>query len=355
MMRQRQLPLSILVVLVVLLIRDPAAAWEAPGQQIDVKQRGATGDGRNDDTSAIQTAIDTVGFRNTIVFPPGTYKVSTLKLGAGIYLYAPNRATIVGTIIARGPNTTVHGITFAGGTVDISGSNGVTIGDCAFNGSTASIKLDNANDVLIVNNDFNNNLSVGSIAGWALDHARITGNHFVNCLQCISLDFVNNPKRGRNIVIERNTFSGTRRMPLEVGPVGAYTRDLVVRNNWADDFINRGPDAGQEESTFVAYSVVPTYGINSLIADNYAAAGNRGRGRIGIELNGSGTVVGNYVIDFDFGAIVYGRGFSVHNNSFVNTSEASVLNYAKKEGVISENSAHAPATPASLPERSSWP
>jgi hypothetical protein len=355
MNRERRRPFSMLVLLIVLLRPHPATAWESPGQQIDIKQRGATGDGKIDDTVAIQRAIDTVGFRNTIIFPPGTYKVSTLKLGAGIYLYAPKSATIVGNIIARGPTTTIQGITFAGGTVDISGSSGVTVGDCAFNGSTAAIKLDNANDVLIVNNDFNSNLSVGSIAGWALDHAMITGNHFANCLQCISLDFVNDPGRGRNIVIERNTFTGTRRMPLEVGPVGAYTRNLVVRNNWAADFVNRGPDARQEESTFVAYSVVPTYGINSLIADNYAIAGAHGRGRIGIELNGSGTVIGNYITDFDFGAIVYGRGFSVHDNSFVNTRDASVLNYAKEEGVIRENSAKPPAAPVSRPERVSWP
>jgi hypothetical protein len=333
----------------------PLTAWSAPGLQIDVRAHGAIGDGKIDDTVAIQQAIDNAGVGNSIVFPRGTYKISTLTVGAGRYLYAPEGATIVGNMVARGPSTTIRGLIFAGGRVDISGASGITIGNCIFNMSTASIKLDNSSNVLIINNDFNDNSAVGSIAGWALDHATISGNHFVNCLQCISLDFTNDRKRGHNIVIERNIFIGTRRMPLEVGPIGAYTRDLVVRNNWAADFVNRGPDPGQKESTFVAYSVVPTYGVNSLIADNYADAGAHGRGRIGIELNGSGTVTGNYTEAFDFGAIVYGMGFDVHDNNFVDTRDAVVLNYAKEPGIIATNSANPAKTPFPRPARVSWP
>jgi hypothetical protein len=55
----------------------------------------------------------------------------------------------------------------------------------------------------------------------------------------------------------------------------AFIQNLVVRNDWVEDFRNRGPDSGDTMSTFVAYSIVPTYGVNSLIADNYAIAGER--------------------------------------------------------------------------------
>src|SRR3546814_1020716 len=110
-------------------------------------------------------------------------------------------------------------------------------------------------------------------------------------------------------------------MPVEVGPIGAYTEALVVRDNWAEDFSNRGPDPGDTMSTFVAYSVVPTYGVNSVITGNYAIAGRRGRGDIGIELAGSGEIAGNHIEDFRFGSIVYGAGFHVHDNLFLNATK----------------------------------
>src|SRR3546814_18321563 len=77
-------------------------------------------------------------------------------------------------------------------------------------------------------------------------------------------------------------------MPVEVGPIGAYTENLIVRDNWAADFRNRGPDPGDTMSTFVAYSLVPTNGVNTVITGNYASAGSRGPGDSGIERAGSG-------------------------------------------------------------------
>lgn len=49
----------------------------------NVKAHGAVGDGSNDDTSAVQAAIDALGSsRGTVFFPPGQYKVtSSLSVG----------------------------------------------------------------------------------------------------------------------------------------------------------------------------------------------------------------------------------------------------------------------------------
>ncbi len=82
---------------------------------------------------------------------------------------------------------------------------------------------------------------------------------------------------------------------------------------------------------------MPTRGQNTRISGNYATPGDRGRGGIGIELDGSGQIVDNYIEDFDYGAIVYGTGFDVHNNVFAGTAFAEVLNYAKKPGQIVGN------------------
>lgn len=57
---------------------------------IDVRQFGARGDGRNDDTAAIQRAIDTAGEAGGggVWFPPGNYAVSTLCLRSYTGLFA---------------------------------------------------------------------------------------------------------------------------------------------------------------------------------------------------------------------------------------------------------------------------
>ena len=305
------------------------------------------------DTVTIEEAMKQARPGDTVTIPPGNYRISNLAVTPNTILYAPQGATITGDMVVRGPKTVIRGFTFAAGTVDISNSQSVTIGDCAFDGGTAAIKLDGASGALIINNDFHA-VTGGVNTGSGLDRSTISGNHFVDCGQCINLDFNNDTARGRDIVIERNIFTGTARMPVEVGPLGAYTENLVLRDNWAADFKNRGPDPGATASTFVAYSVVPTRGVNTVIKGNYAIAGNRGRGAIGIELDGSGEIAGNYIQDFNYGAVVYGTGFNVHENAFVNATQGSVLNYAKRSGRIAGNRTGDQMPKMARPERRIW-
>jgi hypothetical protein len=251
-------------------------------------------------------------------------------------LIAPDGARIMGDVAAPGPATTLRGFTFEGGCLDLSNSRLAAVRGCRFESGNTSIKFDGAARATIVDNDFRS-VAGAVITGWGLDRSMISGNQFTNCAQCINLDFNNDPGRGRDIVIERNIFLGTTRMPIEVGPIGARTENLVVRGNCAADFRNRGPDPGQTMSTYVAYSIVPTYGRNSIIADNYAVAGAQGPGMIGIELDGSGQITGNHVDGFSYGAIVYGAGFDVHDNKFVNATIAGVLNYSGRPGTMGRN------------------
>ena len=199
-----------------------------------------------------------------------------------------------------------------------------------FNGGEASITFDGAADAHILNNDFNN-VAGGAVDGWALNQSTISGNHFVNCTQGINLNFDNDPTAGNNIVVEQNTFTNTARMPIEVGPGGAYTSNLVIRGNWSDNsnVSNPAPDGG------VAYSIISTNGVNTLIEGNYAK-GPAGPG-IGIEMDGSGEIKNNYIDTFDYGIIVYGSGFNVHDNAFVNTPLGTVVNYSGGDGIIQNN------------------
>ena len=71
-------------------------------------------------------------------------------------LYAPDGATVVGSIAIPGPNTVIRGFTFEGGTVDLSNSRSASVGQGAFLGGTTSIKVDGATNALIINNAFHN-------------------------------------------------------------------------------------------------------------------------------------------------------------------------------------------------------
>lgn len=302
------------------------------------------------DAAALQRLPTLLRPGSTALLQPGRYVVGRIVLPPNTTLYAPKGASIVGGVVVARSDALIRGVTFVGSSVDLTEARRVTVAECSFNDGETAIKMDGATDLLIVNNDLNR-MRGAVITGWGLDRSTISGNHFREFGQGINLAFANERHRGRNIVVERNVFSGATRMPIEVGPQGAFTENLIVRQNWAEAFRNRGPDPGTTMSTFVAYSVVPTYGVNSTIVDNYANAGAL-RGQIGIELDGSGTIARNVTEDFNYGAIVYGSGFRVEHNAFHNTVFAQVLNYSKRSGIIEQEPTW--QGPPRRPDRATW-
>jgi hypothetical protein len=273
---------------------------------------------------------------DTVTIPAGVYDVGDLSLPANVTLVAPQGATIVGNLHMSDPNTTVQGFTFEGGMVDIGNSQGATVSDNVFNGGSAGVKFDGADNAHILNNNFNN-IAGGAVDGWGLNESTISGNHFANVTQGINLDFNNDPTRGHDVVVDANTFVNTARMPIEVGPGGAYTSNLVIRDNWSDNsnLTNQASDGA------VAYSIISTNGVNTLIEGNYAK-GLPGHG-IGIELAGSGEIKNNMTDTYEYGIVVYSPGFNVHDNANVNTSIAGVLNYANADGTMQNNTDQADA------------
>src|SRR5690606_30157147 len=64
------------------------AAGEVGGRRIDVTEYGAKGDGRADDSRAIQMALDSASMGDTVYVPKGTYLVRSLRLMPNVHLVA---------------------------------------------------------------------------------------------------------------------------------------------------------------------------------------------------------------------------------------------------------------------------
>lgn len=65
---------------------------------IDIKKFGAIGDGRANDTAALQKAIDTAAaIGETLVFSPGTYRCGTLELRSNLTIHLERGATLKGS------------------------------------------------------------------------------------------------------------------------------------------------------------------------------------------------------------------------------------------------------------------
>src|SRR5437588_5850169 len=179
----------------------------------------------------IQETIEAATPGSTVTIPSGTYDVSGLVVPGNVTIQGNGSVTLVGDMSVSGPHTVIDGFTFAGGTVDIGSSDGVTIENSVFNGGSTSVHSAQAHGALITNNVFNN-VTDGVITGWGLDQSTISNNQFYNSWQPISLDFVNDPTHGRDITISQNYFTGSGRMDIEVGPGDiAYTSNMQVIGN----------------------------------------------------------------------------------------------------------------------------
>src|SRR6478672_8215741 len=74
-----------------------ATSLAAPPHHYNVRDSGATGDGKTLDTPAINKAIETanVAGGGTVYFPPGTYLCYSIQLKSNVALYLDQGATIL--------------------------------------------------------------------------------------------------------------------------------------------------------------------------------------------------------------------------------------------------------------------
>lgn len=89
--------LGVLLLIVAVMQAPTVAAAESSGVN-DVKAFGAKGDGKADDTAAIQAAIDGLPEAGgTVSLPPGTYMVNRLLLKGGASLVGAGRTSTMGS------------------------------------------------------------------------------------------------------------------------------------------------------------------------------------------------------------------------------------------------------------------
>ena len=66
--------------------RIPSLTWTRRSDWVDVQLRGAVGDGKADDTAALQRAFDGVRSGSTVYLPAGVYRVTRLPK---LFLFMP--------------------------------------------------------------------------------------------------------------------------------------------------------------------------------------------------------------------------------------------------------------------------
>jgi len=337
-----------------------------------------------DSAATIQSKMNETQPGNSLVFTGGaTYDFggTTIVGKSGVTVWADGQVAINNapgadthgafdfsgqsdwTIGGKAPG---QGFVFNGSLIDATGASGNwTVGNCQFNHQQSSawdgsaIRMNGASSGTIVNNDFTG--VDGTVLGmYNLNKITISGNHFIDCWQPISIQepLTTDTGLGQDIVIRNNVFLGTQRAAIEAGPATSgseYFSGLVVDNNYFDNFNNLA-----EDGTLLAISLVGQSAENTTITNNFIRRGPADAGEIGvaIEMTGTGVVSGNTIADFSFAALTYQNGWNVSGNTVYNDGSSPYHGFANNGsgtgtfGVVTELTG-SPIIPA-MPARVVW-
>ena len=185
---------------------------------VSVRDFGAAGGGTIDDTPAIQRAIDAVGDAGVIFFPPGSYRVTQLRVGSRIALVgaAPGAVTLRNTAPAgRNFSGIVTSAAAAGGVTDVEIRNLTfdrTIETDAFD---EHVYLENCRRVVIENSRFVGRISRPQHAQKGVHlrgcrDARILNNVFEDIPDnALALNWLDAATVAGHHVVSGNVFSRT--------------------------------------------------------------------------------------------------------------------------------------------------
>jgi nucleoid-associated protein YgaU len=306
-----------------------------------------------DSAATIQSKLNSVQAGNSLVFTGGaTYDFggTTIVGKSGVTIWADGPVVIAnapgaGTSGAFdfsgksdwtiGGKAAGQGFVFNGSLVDATNASGWTIGNSQFNNQQSNgfdgsaIRMNGASFGTIINNDFTG--VGGNVIGmYNLTNITIDGNHFTNCYEPISIQepLTADTSLGNDIIIRRNTFEGTQRAAIEIGPAseGAeYFSGLVIDSNYFDNFNNTAGDG-----TLLPISLVGQAAQNTTVTNNFIRRGPADAGGVGvaIEMSGSGIVSGNTIVNFSFAVLTYQSGWNVSGNTIYNDGSSPYFGFA---------------------------
>ncbi len=226
----------IVVVLVIAVLGDVALSaslrpysLQAGVGRIDVKTYGAAGDGKADDTAAIQTAIDRAPNGSTIYFPPGTYLVNNFQVlhRAGLQFEGEAASSIIRRLGLRGDPRIA---TFEGST-------GIVIGRLTFDANGidqfGGVAFHNVQGVWIGGTRFFDSRPQGPGSGPDHESYVFVGGTDIAIVNNQIEDLQIQVDHARNVRIEgnRSVRAAGAGIGLWCADHGGFLNDVTVRNN----------------------------------------------------------------------------------------------------------------------------
>lgn len=221
------------------------------GSPTNVLDFGATGNGTTDDTAAIQAAATSLSSGGTLIFPTGTYLVSSSitlpdnvsvigQTGGSTITCASMSGGAFGAIVA-GANSIIEKMKFSGVSedeaggcaIEINGKDGVWVNDCIITGFGESIIVFDADDFSITSNRLSN------CGRWSIIFAKATNglisNNIIKDAQLYDGIKGNGNIYGdatlyevSNIIIDSNVISGSNRDGIDVA---SDSDSITISNN----------------------------------------------------------------------------------------------------------------------------
>jgi hypothetical protein len=308
-------------------------------------------------TQAIQTAIASANSGDTVVFPAGTYAITTtITLKSGVLYHGDPGAILhstTGNVIAATDatcaNISIDGLTFDAGILKVDGSNSsqkygtsiVVVNSTFQNISTIymsnwvtinAIFLSQISDSRFEYNTFKNitysdqTNDANGIIGYNLANVSIAWSTFTNVFQGMHLEpkNANAPSGqagvGSGLSVVHNKMTGVTRMGVEVQTIA---NGMVIDSNQLTDWTVTGAPASCGYGNGMGLSIVPSSGTGTQITNN-VIHGNVANGSLcntnGIELNVvQGVVSGNDVQYWETGiSVSCATGTNVLGNTFAN-------------------------------------
>ncbi|GLQ89884.1 right-handed parallel beta-helix repeat-containing protein [Dyella flagellata] len=305
----------------------PRIAWGAGSAVINVRDKGAKGDGNHDDTDAIQDAINALPGGGTVIVPPGNYIIDAMR---AVQLRS-------NMLLQLDPNATLTAIP---------------------NNSPRShvIKVWSANNVRITGGrivgERNNHSGVGGEWGYGLNiqasnHVHVSNMHISECwgdgIWIGAIGPNGNPVVSKDVTIDNVISTNNRRQGLSIGPVDG----VVIMNSTFSNSNGTKPESGidiEPQAQGLARNITIDhciisgnhgtgmeihYNVSNVTVKNCTFRDNVGYGLLTVDAPSQITIIDNVMTGNGLVGLVI-AGQSSHIKAIDNTLQGNSSRYARR-------------------------